>query len=79
MISCNKGEFKLTGSLTDIEADLALIVHGTKMALAKKLGDYAADVVIRETVDAGLMSEEELHEKIIEMFGQMMEGEEEDE
>lgn len=63
MIKTRKGETVIDGNVTEILADVAIIIDSLNEALTEELGAKEAKQHIMEAVEYGLMSDDELKAK----------------
>lgn len=72
MISCNKGNVKLEGTVSRLYAELATIVHCLKeSALEKGIEDKEADKDLLSAFESGLKTEQELNEELKKKIKQL--------
>lgn len=70
MIECKDGSLKMVGELSEIQADISLIINKLRGGLEEATGDPEfARTEILKCVKVGLMSDEEIKEKIKERGG----------
>ena len=64
MIYCEQGKVKAEGDGLSILAELSALIHDLKFdVLAPRIGEKAAEAVLLNTVQAGLLTLRELEEK----------------
>ena len=63
MIKCDEGSIRIDGSAVDVLTEFSLITHHLKMLLEKASDEKVAEGLIKEAVDLGLESEEEIARK----------------
>lgn len=72
MISCDKGNVKLEGTVSRLYAELATIVHCLKeVALEKGIKEEEADKDLLSAFESGLKTEQELDEEIKKKIKQL--------
>lgn len=59
MIKCDKGNLEIRGTIIDLMAELATLIHALRDDF-KESGIEKADDIIMDTVKKGLMTEEEI-------------------
>lgn len=72
MISCDKGNVRLEGTVSRLYAELATIVHCLKeSALEKGIKEEEADKDLLSAFESGLKTEHELNEEIKKKIKQL--------
>ena len=71
MIKANKGEIQIVGNLSEMLADLTLVIKSVHNVAEQALGKEAADTLIAETGRVAFMSAEELKDATGRMKGEV--------
>ena len=66
MIKTTKGIVEIKGTISEVLADVSIVIHSTKKFFTEKLGEETANDLITNAIEQGLMDEEEVEQKVKE-------------
>lgn len=71
MIKCKEGQLYIKGSMPEIMADFSTIVYGIRKEVHKLLGEEAVKIVLKDALEMGFMSDEEIQEGLEKLKKEM--------